>query len=279
MDKSRTKNTLEHITSYLEKGNVSKALDELIAVEERLKIGKESGVSLKARYYSVKGKYAKGVISYEEFDKVESQIIEGILIGTKNVEENEYTFFGEKSRNKVKKRKGNLTIFSLLILSILVLFFFWKKSEFWINDTLISQIDQMNSYEQDWWNGLSQNWKEYFMKNNNMNTVPNNLEIRNLWSETLIDCSYHKIENLRPLEKFKGLHTLFCEESGITEMRILSKLSALYKIDISNNEIEDLSVLSEMPGLRYVRCKGIQISSSDMAKIIKKNPRIEFKIN
>lgn len=143
-------------------------------------------------------------------------------------------------------------------------------------------VYKTNSLE-NWWNELSDSWKEVFQAQISINPKSRREDLHRLVElEALhvkdaaindlssliafirlkeLDFSGTAISDVSPLSNIKSLKSLHATNSPIRELEPLSVLTTLEDLDISNTPVEDLKPLRSLQNLKTLNCSGTQITS------------------
>lgn len=166
-----------------------------------------------------------------------------------------------------------------------LVFHFLLKNPYCI---VIYKTDQMIN----WWNNLSETWKEIFteaMGQNKSNTTENlhqlveqeklhfkdkpitNLEpLREFVRLRELHFSGTSMTTISPIESIKKLRSLHATSSPIINLDSLSVLTELEDLDISNTPIGDIYEIWRLTELKKLNCSGTQIKRLDPLEKLEK---------
>ena len=110
------------------------------------------------------------------------------------------------------------------------------------------------------------NFKAYLVGNTNINTNGDK-EIQVSEASAFngeIDCSNEDISNLKGIEAFTALTSLWCDDNQLTSLDV-SKNTALTELYCGTNQLTSLNV-SKNTALTTLRCSSNQLTSLDLSK-------------
>ncbi len=169
----------------------------------------------------------------------------------------------------------------------------------YFDNTKVEQLDFLNfdsenkelvvvyqtRFLQNWWESISENWKEVFTKKLNIKSdelskeflqqiadiksldISNNIQLKTLEPLNVLSTlkelifSGTQISNLKPLENLKRLSKITCANNPISELSAIMNLPNLNYLDISNIPIRDFEQVQFMTSLETLICPGTQIKS------------------
>jgi Leucine-rich repeat (LRR) protein len=152
---------------------------------------------------------------------------------------------------------------------------------------------------ENWWNGLSDEWKEVFSGKFKMDSPPtkeqlhklffldslrieNNIKIQDLKPVTQLKglnkfyISGSQVVDLSPLASLKQLTSLSVKQTPVTDLTSISGLIDLEQIDLENTPVEDLKPLEGMQKLKSLNISGTQVSNLKSASGLYNLEKIAF---
>lgn len=153
------------------------------------------------------------------------------------------------------------------------------------NNNKHSLIIFQTNFLMDWWEGLSDDWKQVFTKKLNLTEsslsteelhritniesldINNNLQLKNLEPIRILanlkelKFSGTQITDLRPLLGLKQISIVECANNPISNLEVLMRLPNLTYLNISNIPIRDFEQIQHMTQLETLICPGTQIKS------------------
>jgi len=121
-----------------------------------------------------------------------------------------------------------------------------------------------------WFSSLSQEWKEIFASNVDIDiSNPSKEDLHQVISILELDISDHeKITSLEPISRLKNIKTLKAPHTNITSINALYELRELDYLDMSHTNIENISALENLSGISYIDISNTQISNIEVFKNI-----------
>jgi Leucine-rich repeat (LRR) protein len=111
-----------------------------------------------------------------------------------------------------------------------------------------------------WWAGLSDTWKNVFIKQVGVAEDPDKEELARIAKVNSIDISGNQeIENLEPLSILENLKSISFANTGIENLSPLQELDKLEYIDCSFNPINNLSTLSFLRHLKVLNIENTEV--------------------
>jgi len=141
---------------------------------------------------------------------------------------------------------------------------------------MLSGIDAYSQSNRDWWNGLSPEWKEFFMKkymkqkqlDDGVEMSDSKLQII-VGAKSLNISGNQNLKDLSALSQFKDLEILDMSNTGISDLRGLKNVPNLVELDCSNSElIEDLTPVQNMRRLEKLNCFNTSVANLDPLKYV-----------
>lgn len=138
----------------------------------------------------------------------------------------------------------------------------WEADEFTRRNKSVLLIHHIENL-QTWWNGLTQPWKDVFVKINPVldQTEPSIEAISSLIGLDSLDLSGSSVLNLGPVLKFKKIVSLYFDNTGITDLSPLADIKTLVKITGRNSKIISLQPLASLANLESVDLRNSPVFS------------------
>jgi hypothetical protein len=137
---------------------------------------------------------------------------------------------------------------------------------------------------QEWWNGLSDTWKELLLLQVGIKETPDKIGMQKIAGLTKVSFSENfQVADLTPLQhltrltelQFSGtsvakldplismtkLQVLRCQKNPILDLAPVAGLHNLTEIDFSNTQVEDLEALQNMMQLEVLKFNGTQVKN------------------
>lgn len=126
----------------------------------------------------------------------------------------------------------------------------WAADEFTRRNKNILLIHHVENL-QTWWNGLSQPWRDVFVKINPVldQAEPSIEVISSLIGLDSLDLSGSNIINLGPVLKFKKIVSLYFDDTEVIDLSPLADIKTLVKITGRNSKVNSLQPLANLPNL------------------------------
>lgn len=144
--------------------------------------------------------------------------------------------------------------------------------------TIVFQSEILN----DWWQHLTENWKNIFKSQIQLDTPPSRHQLHRLTDIRELDISqsrgiedletlkhFHQLQifrmndvqisDLRPLQFFPNLIELHCNNNPISNLKPISSLRKIKVLDCSNTLVRNLSDLKDLTELEELNVSGTQI--------------------
>ncbi len=140
-----------------------------------------------------------------------------------------------------------------------------------------------SNYLSNWWQKLSEDWKEVFRKNNDFQGAPDALMLHRIIAQDQVTIDQVVINNLKPLWDFLSLKALYISNSSLSDLTSLpalvhlevleckqlpleniapiGSLSSLRELNISNTATDDLRPLATLSKLEVLNCSGTNVSN------------------
>jgi len=136
----------------------------------------------------------------------------------------------------------------------------------------------------DWWNGLSQAWKDALLLQVKGEGTPDKIGLQEIAGLSSVSVSENfqitdlspllhlsrltelgisgtSVAKLDPVAKMTQLRTLRCTKNPLTDLTPVSGLRNLRELDFSNTQVEDLDALQNMTQLEVLRFSGTQVKN------------------
>jgi hypothetical protein len=143
---------------------------------------------------------------------------------------------------------------------------------------MIKELPQITEQDkikyQDWWNGLTENWKKAFNQAGfQKGEITDDLsmdEIHDLWHSSALRFAgptamfpnlTFEIGDLEGMKLFENLTTLVAINSGIKSLKPIAKLRNLQSLFVLDNELKTLTGIENMVNLTQIYFQNNQITS------------------
>jgi len=155
-----------------------------------------------------------------------------------------------------------------------------------------------SNYLQAWWEKLDDTWKDIFLSNAGITTVPdaNDLHKISYLNKLVIDSANIKdlspvnelfflkelyinrtaVKDVSPLPKNDKIEKLSINQSPVLDISVLNQLHNLKHLDISNTGIADIDILADMDKLEIIKLSGIQIKHIKPLEELKKIRQLDI---
>ncbi|MFN3801457.1 leucine-rich repeat domain-containing protein [Belliella pelovolcani] len=175
----------------------------------------------------------------------------------------------------------------------------WVADEFARRNRRVLMIHHVENL-QTWWDGLSQPWKEVFIKiNPNLNRAePSIEELSTLVGMDSLDLSGSGVINLGPVLKFKKINYLSFDDTEVVDLSPLADIKTLVRItgrnadvntlqplvnlpnvevlDFRNNPINSISALTAVKSLKYLNVDNSNVGHQEVVLLLEQNPSLKI---
>jgi hypothetical protein len=126
----------------------------------------------------------------------------------------------------------------------------------------------------NWWNGISQEWKNYFSGIGGIKGSPSKEQLAALARVTEVDISGNKgIKDLAPLTQLTALKSLKAANTSIRDLKPLAGLGSLEYADVSGTAVADLTPLMKSKTLKRLKCNNTKIKTEQISRFKAENPQ------
>ncbi|MEH0155883.1 leucine-rich repeat domain-containing protein [Limibacter armeniacum] len=113
----------------------------------------------------------------------------------------------------------------------------------------------------NWWSGLSQEWKSYFVSAAKLHGEPNKEELQQIANITEVNIEGNQaITSLDPLTNLVNLRVLVASGTNISDLTPISRLLPLESLQVSDTKVSSLQPISGLVNLRTLEAVNTQIS-------------------
>jgi hypothetical protein len=150
-----------------------------------------------------------------------------------------------------------------------------------------------------WWNGLSQAWKDNLLRYFNFSGLPDKIQLQkitgtdkltikedpaiislqpvvNLTRLKELEFSDTRVSGLEPLGRMTQLQVLRFPKNPVTELDAISALSNLRELDFSNTQVENLMPIQNLIYLETLKFGGTPVKNLKYLQNLKKLKVLEF---
>ena len=126
------------------------------------------------------------------------------------------------------------------------------------------------SFLQQWWENISDDWKQVFLKKLKIKEADlNNESLQKMANIQILDISNQlKLRTLEPLKMLSNLNELNFTGTQISDLKPLEKLKQLSKITCANNPISDLGPIMNLPSLIHLDISNIPIRDFEQVQFM-----------
>lgn len=118
---------------------------------------------------------------------------------------------------------------------------------------------------QNWWNSISNNWKQVFVSETDHQETPNKYQLQNIINQEVINIKDNRsITSLLELQPFRFLKKLIIANTGIATLDDITDKTKLTYIDFSNNPVEIIDVLGLFVNLDTLIMENTQVKKLDI---------------
>ncbi len=114
-----------------------------------------------------------------------------------------------------------------------------------------------------WWVTLTPQWKEIFIKKNNMAELPSENDLKNLPYIFELNLAGTNISDISPLEKITELRKLDLSNTAVSSLAPIANLKFMGELNINKTKVRDLEPIKNLKSLRKLYVNSNELTNID----------------